>query len=244
MTGILTLEVEELIRRSYQGKTNPWYCRLDDGDNYYIKGQEALHQGLIKELLCAELGRNLGLPIPSSTIAYLDPCLLEHYDEAKTDFGGGDCYVFASKEVPNLVELKYSDLASINPQLAKLIFLFDYLIKNEDRTLTRQSGNPNLFINPISNNLVVFDHNMAFDTDYNFEKYKNIHAFSSFWYSTQLDLHFKNEMMDKLPVAITSLAQYAEHIPKEWLENYPDLLTEIFTTLNLYKQHQFWEALQ
>jgi hypothetical protein len=244
VADIPILEVNELTRRSHQGKTNPWHCRLSDGNSYYIKGQEALHRGLIIELLCAELGRSLGLPIPISAIAYLDPCLLEYNEEAKADFGSGDCFVFASKEIPNLIELKYTDLASINPQLAKLLFLFDYLIKNEDRTLTINSGNPNLFLNPINNDLVVFDHNLAFDIDYNFEEHKNIHAFSSFWYSTQLDLHFKNEMMEKLPVAIDDLAQYAEHIPDEWLESCPYLLGEIFTTLNLYQGHQFWEALQ
>ena len=130
MADILILEVDELTRRSHQGKTNPWHCRLSDGNSYYIKGPEALHEGLIKELICAELGRSLGLPVPPSAIAYLDPFLLKYNEEAKSDFGGGDgdCYLFASREIANLVELKYSDLKSIKPQLAKRLFLFDYLI--------------------------------------------------------------------------------------------------------------------
>ena len=244
VADILMLEVDELTRRSHQGKTNPWHCRLSDGNSYYIKGQEALHEGLIKELVCAELGRSLGLPVPRSAIAYLDPLLLKYNEEAKSDFGGGDCYVFASREIANLVELKYPDLASINAELAKRLFLFDYLIKNEDRSLTEKSGNPNLFLNPKTNDFVVLDHNLAFDLAYNFEKNKKLHAFSSFWYSNQLDLHFKNEMMDKLPIAIDDLAQYAKNIPSEWLERCPDLLDTIFTTLNLYKEDQFWETLQ
>lgn len=164
---------------------------------------------MVIEFLCAELGRSLGLPIPSSTIAYLDPCLLEYNEDAKADFSGGDDYVFASKEIPNLIELKFSDLSLINHQVAKLLFFFDYLIQNEDRTLTNISGNPNLFLNPINKDLVVFNHNLAFDREYHFEGNKVIHACSSFWFSPQLDLHFKNEMMDKLPIAIANLNQYA-----------------------------------
>ena len=120
--------------------------------------------------MCAERGRSLGLPVPPSAIAYLDPFLLKYNEEAKSDFGGadGDCYVFASREIANLVELKYSYLKSIKPQLAKRLFLFDYLIKNEDRSLTEKSGNPNLFLNPKTNDVVLLDHNLAFDLAYNF----------------------------------------------------------------------------
>ena len=238
------LEVHELTRRSIQGQTKPWHCRLSNGHTYYIKGTEALHRGLIVELLCAQLGRSLGLPIPNSEIAYLDQALLKYNDEAKKDFGENNCYVFASKEMENLVELKYSDLVSINPQVAKLLFFFDYLIQNEDRTLTEHSGNPNLFLNPNNSELVVLDHNLAFDTNFNFDGNKNIHAFQSFWYEIQLDLHFRTEMMEKLPIAINELAEYAKLIPAEWLTDSSNLLNTIFITLNLYKEEVFWETLQ
>ncbi len=237
-------EVVELIRRSKQGQTTPWICRLSDGNIYYIKGVEALHRGLIVEYLCAELGRSLGIPIPSSTIAYLDSELLRYSPEAKDNFGDNACYVFASKEVKNLAELKYSDLALINPQVAKLLFFFDYLIQNEDRTLTEKGGNPNLFMDQINSELAVFDHNLAFDEDYDFESYKNMHACSLFWFDVQLELNFKNEMLDKLPIAIEALAEYAKGIPDEWLERCDGLLAEIFTKLDLYKTDKFWEALQ
>ena len=75
-------EVIELIRRADQGKTNPWLAKLSDNKHYYVKGQEALCRGLIIEFICAELGRLLGLPIPSSMIAYLDRTILQYNEDA------------------------------------------------------------------------------------------------------------------------------------------------------------------
>lgn len=237
-------EVVELIRESNQGRTSPWICRLSDGNIYYIKGVKALHRGLIYEYLCAELGRSLGLPIPSSTIAYLDSDLLRYNIAAKNNFGAEDCYVFASKEMKNLAELKYSDLPKVNSQIAKLLFFFDHLIQNEDRTLSEKGGNPNLFMNQINSELAVFDHNLAFDKNYDFESNKNLHSCTSFWFNAQRELNFKDDMLYKLPIAIEHLAKYAEGVPDEWLESCDDLLEDIFAKLNLYKTEEFWEELQ
>ncbi|QUM82025.1 hypothetical protein HWV01_17930 [Moritella sp. 5] len=244
MPDILELDVEELVRRSTQGATSPWISRLSDDNTYYIKGVQALHKGLIIEYLCAQLGRSLGIPIPSTTIAYLDMNLLRYNSEAKKDFGEESCYVFASQEVKSLTELKVIDLESMNPQVAKLLFFFDYLIQNEDRMLTENGGNPNLFINPINSDMTVFDHNLAFDVNYDFENNKNFHACREFWYEAQLELNFKHEMLEQLPIAIAELAEYAKGIPQEWLDSCDGLLNEIFTKLNLYKTALFWEALQ
>lgn len=238
------LKVKELSHKAIQGQTAPWHCKLSDDKSYYIKGKDALHSGLIIEFLCAELGRNLGLPIPNSTIAYLETRLIKYNEEAQDSFGSEGCHVFASEEVSNLVELKYSDLSLVEPELAKLIFFFDFLIRNEDRTLTETGGNPNLFIDPLTKKLTVIDHNLAFDSMFDFSQNKQIHAFSSFWFDTQLDLLFKQDMLKRLPEAIKQLEEIAKTIPESWIDNSNNIIETIFTTLNLYKAEEFWEALK
>ena len=238
------MSVKELISRSVQGKTSPWLARLDDDKLYYIKGKEALYRGLVIEYICAELGRLLGLPVPPSKIAYLDRSLLQYNDEAIDNFGREDCDVFASEKVADVVDIKFSDLEHVTTHEAQLIFFFDYLIANEDRTLGENGGNPNLCINPITKKITVIDHNLGFDPCFDFQKNKEHHIFHAIWYCPQRDLHLIQELKAKLPDAINKLYDYVADIPEEWLENKPNLIAEIFHRLELYKEDHFWEALQ
>jgi hypothetical protein len=238
------MSVVELVSRSVQGKTSPWLAKLDDDKYYYIKGKEALCRGLVIEYICAELGRLLGLPVPPSKIAYLDRNLLQYNDEAIDDFGNEDCDVFASQKVDNVVDIRFSDLSHVTVDEAKLIFFFDYLIANEDRTLGENGGNPNLCIDPMTKKLAVIDHNLAFDVNFNFQNNKEHHIFCTLWYCPQRDLHFINMLKEKLPEVINTLRNCVSDIPEDWLENAPDLITEIFNRLELYKDDYFWEALQ
>ncbi|MEI8635068.1 hypothetical protein P4S72_29545 [Vibrio sp. PP-XX7] len=63
----------------------------------------------------------------------------------------------------------------------KLLFLFDYWIKNGDRNLTQNGGNPNLFIRSDLQSFIVLDHNLAFDVDHDetFNDLKGLHVGSS-----------------------------------------------------------------
>ena len=238
------MDVIELIQRTEQGMTSPWIARLDDNLLYYIKGQQALCRGLVIELLCAELGVLLGLPVPPYKVAYLDPSLLKYNQEAFKDFDGEIYEVFASRQVEEFQEIKYSEIANVSEAEAKLLFFFDYLIQNEDRTLGRLGGNPNLLFNSLTNEIAVIDHNLGFDINFNFDSYKEHHIFSSLWYCPQRDLHLIPELRAKLPNLIQQLRAYVDDIPQEWLENQPKLIEEIFNRLELYKEDDFWEALQ
>lgn len=174
----------------------------------------------------------------------MDPSLLKYNLEASKDFESEICEVFASRQVEEFQEIKYSEIGNVSEVKAKLLFFFDYLIQNEDRTLGALGGNPNLLFNSLTKEIAVIDHNLGFDINFDFESYKEHHIFSSLWYCPQRDLHLIPELRAKLPNIIQKLRDYVDDIPEDWLENQPELIEEIFNRLELYKNDEFWEALQ
>jgi hypothetical protein len=110
------LEIEEIIKPAVQGRTTPFLCNASDGHAYYIKGYPASVTGLMKEWLGANLALAFGLPVPPFEIAILDNKLADSYDgEAASELKGG--YVFASKQVPSVTELKFETVKQIDAQL-------------------------------------------------------------------------------------------------------------------------------
>ena len=41
------LEIVEIIRPAYQGRTTPFLCKASDGEMYFVKGYAASNLGLI-----------------------------------------------------------------------------------------------------------------------------------------------------------------------------------------------------
>ena len=160
------LEIEEIIKPAAQGRTTPFLCNASDGHAYYIKGYPASVAGLMKEWLGANLALAFGLPVPPFEIAILDNRLADCYDgEAASELKGG--YVFASKQVPSVTELKFETLKQIDDQLKLSVLIFDLWIENADRTLTEKGGNPNLLWKSDESGLYVIDHNLIFDDEFN-----------------------------------------------------------------------------
>ncbi|MDX3775330.1 hypothetical protein QE250_14510 [Chromatiaceae bacterium AAb-1] len=236
-------EVTELYYKAIQGRTEPYLCSLSDGNRYYIKGQQAGTRGLINEAICAYLGKALNLPVPDYCYAYLPGALLRYDTAASNILGQGDSFVFASRQIPDLLEVNFTTAQSMPVLLKRDLFLFDYWIKNEDRTMTEHSGNPNLFYRADSNEYVVLDHNLAFDHNYNFTANASLHPGYTAWFNIQHDNLWRNHYNVKLAIALQGLAQYAATLPPSWLEDAPGYLTEITNILASFNNDEFWEVL-
>ncbi|WP_171035465.1 HipA family kinase [Pseudoalteromonas ruthenica] len=233
--------IEEITRQMKQGQTAPFLCTADDGNQYIVKGARATSKGLVKEWISAHLCRAFGLPIPDFELAYVDDALVEYgYD----DLGSGMC--FASQFVPNIQDIPYAKLGGVSQKTLRDLYLFDFWIKNDDRCLTELGGNPNLFLDPVSNELIVLDHNLAFDSSFNLENHTSLHVGRAAWFATQFELFGQTEYEEQLENAFEHLAEAVDSIPDEWLESYSldSIKQEIIVVLEQFRTTNFWEALR
>jgi len=86
--------------------------------------------------------------------------------EEVTDLGAG--FVFGSKHINEAREINFTEaqqFAKEKPSMATSILLFDWWIKNTDRTLGENGGNPNIFVSAVDSNVWMIDHNLAFSLD-------------------------------------------------------------------------------
>ncbi len=238
------ISIVEIIRQMQQGQTQPYLAVADNQRKYIIKGARATYEGLIGEWVAGELGVAFGLPIPDFELAYVDSSLIEFDRNLRFDLGHG--MVFASEYCETLQEITYTDITKSDQKLLRDLFIFDYWIKNDDRNLSAKGGNPNLFLQQQTSELVVLDHNMAFDKEFNIASFKKLHVGANAWGENH-DMFAKDEYTAKIATAFKSFDQIIQDIPEDWLEHISssdDFLAQIKVLLQSYQSDSFWEAIK
>ena len=174
----MTVQIIEILRRSEQGLTRPFICRGEDRALYFVKGQGAGCDSLIKEWLAGRLAQAMGLPVAPFRLVWVPEALLraQACTECNRDLGAG--YAFGSQESA-VTELAYSRIEHVPCDLQAQVLTFDWWVRNGDRTLGEAGGNPNLFWDEATENLVVIDHNLAFDQSLEATTFMDSHAFAS-----------------------------------------------------------------
>ena len=185
------------------------------------------------------------MPIPDFHIIEVPDYLLEYDQTLKNDIGSGPA--FASMYIPQLQEANLSLVSKLDHALLQDVFLFDYWIRNEDRTLGDTGyGNPNLVIRPVDEQLFVLDHNLAFDDNYTFEDTRKLHVCRKAWFEEQSDMLKIDEYKNRMEVALVDLNAWCEQLPDEWFScsTVKDgLIDNIVAQLNLFHEQEFWEPL-
>ena len=235
------LAVNEIVRQMKQGQTAPFLCNADDGSQYIVKGYRATPEGLIKEWIAAHLCREFGLPNPDFDLIYVDDALVEYgYD----DLGSGMC--FASKFIPNIQDVTFSQIDSLPQDILRDLYIFDYWIKNDDRNLTALGGNPNLFHEPLNKNVFVLDHNLSFETEFSLANHKSVHLGKKAWQGPQLLLLNEDEYKQRMFRSMAIINDAINTLPREWLEHYDlnSIQNEIVVVLNQFQQSNFWEDIR
>lgn len=224
------LEIVEIIRPADQGRTTPFLCTAEDGHRYFVKGYAATPYGLVREWMGANLATAFGLAIPEFQLAYLDHELANAYDgEFSSELRGG--FVFASRQVSSVTELKFSNANYIDRTTKLAVLLFDLWVENEDRTLTELGGNPNLLWKPEESQLYVIDHNLIFDPKFEPTQFWDTHVFKSEY--RQDDLVEQQNLEFRMKAALDSWQQAWDKVPLEWLE-----LNEDYSIFNPDHQYQ------
>lgn len=242
----MTLMIVEVLERSKQGRTRPYICRGDDGEVYYVKGRSATRTGLIAEWLCAELAKALGLPIAPYTLASVPEELIEADPTGwLTDLGAGE--VFASQKV-NAVEISAIHREHTPTELRQDLLVFDWWIRNGDRTLTELGGNPNLlWKHEDKGGLVVIDHNLAFDHEFSVEAFRTSHVFADEVPAVFSDFLARDSYSKRLQSALGVWKQACAMIPSSWNFVDPQMtipnnfsLDDAMKLLTRCDQKEFW----
>ena len=239
----------EIIRQSHQGiSIKPFIVRGDDGVPYFVKGLEkAGGPALISEVLGAELGNRLGLPIPDWKLMRVPNELIAFSAIPNvTDLGGG--LAFASRAVENASDFSVSNIDRTPVDLRRRVLLFDLWVRNGDRCLGERGGNVNLILDS-SGSLSVIDHNMAFDRTFSGTDLMETHVFRE-CRSFFRDLVVRQEHMEILSKAVGDWGTITSLLPDDWLYRDSDnidltepTVAERLEMLEVFKEERFWGEL-
>jgi hypothetical protein len=239
----------EIVRQSHQGiSIKPFIMRADDGETYFVKGlSKAGGPALISEALSAELGKLLGLPIPSWKKMLVPQDLVDFSVIPNVrDLEGG--MAFASLAVESAVDFNISHLRSMPRDLMRLVLLFDLWVQNGDRILGAMGGNVNLLIDS-RGDLAVIDHNLAFHRGFELEEFLSGHVFRECRADFR-DYVVRQEYTEMLDAALAKWGSIIPLLVDDWLYRDSDLidfteptLADRLEILQLFKEERFWGAL-
>ncbi len=209
------IRIIEIGDIAWQGRTEPVFCRAEDGHEYVVKGSFAGRKALIAEWVANRLGKLLHLPIPDFKQLRLDPQLLEYSVKTTEMKRLGRGVLFGSRREPHLVEIRQADLPRVDLHLRARVLAFDWWVANSDRVFIEGAGNPNLLWAEDGQRLVVIDHNLAFEPSLMADFWQT-HAFRDarqVWAAA-----FCDGMSAEFRAALGHLPAIWREMPEEWTE--------------------------
>ncbi|EPG6917911.1 HipA family kinase [Proteus mirabilis] len=213
------LEVTEAIRQMDAGSTKPILCSCDDGNLYVIKSNASVsRRELIHEYVASAIAKKINLPIPDFAIVYVPSDIVDFLPpDLKGKLSCG--YAFASQFIEDSASITFT-LAHqlIDIQKQKEIYLFDRLINNSDRSLTKLGGNVNIIYNVKKQSYYLIDHNLAFDPNCNIDMFE-FHVFSPKNRSWQYDMFDAISNEELIECINSSCDDALEEIPTEWVDD-------------------------
>ncbi|TNE71015.1 hypothetical protein EP331_10410 [bacterium] len=223
----------EFIKELPSGANRPVLCRTIDkstGEESYtiiklLQSERMDYSALSRELAASWIATEMDIPTPTPAKVHISPDFVKQvsntriFDRFESSIG----YNFGSNYIESAIQPdEYIRLNESNKFAASLIYTFDFLIGNPDRTIAK----PNLLLT--DEKLMVIDHELAFVA--------MAHSFTQKqepWKLNDSDLHdFKKRIIPKLikksdfiEVEIEQRLRYLdeffwskmiETMPKEW----------------------------
>lgn len=210
----MSLEIVEIMGRAQQGVTQPFICRAEDDQVYFVKGRGAGRRSLICEWIGSQIGLRLGLPIAPFEIVEVSEVLLAvAMRDDMNDLGVGKA--FGSRKI-SVVELSVSLIDQVPKDIQRDVLAFDWWVRNADRSLGESGGNPNLFWDTNNAALVVIDHNQAFDSEFSALDFVETHVFRAHWNTLIGDRVVQQRYVTRFLNALSEWATICNTIPPEW----------------------------
>jgi len=210
----MQVEIVEIIDRSTQGMTFPFICRGEDGNIYFVKGRGAGRRSLVCEWIAGALARHLGLPIASFEVVSISEDLIGLASRPDlADLGAGLAFGSCRRAI---TELTVAHRDQIPVALQRDVLMFDWWIKNGDRTQTDVGGNPNLFWDVESNSLLVLDHNQAFDPEFSPKIFGELHPFRAHIDRIFSDMVDRDAYATRFEAAMATWDAICDTVPPDW----------------------------
>ena len=235
------IAVNEFISRLEQGYTEAFLCRGEDGHLYVTKSVRSGREALVREWICGRIGQMFGLPIPTIQLLYAAKSTAQYSGnqdlEALADEPGfGSRFVGSNKGAPSVgaMTLGATDISKIDPNLRCKVLLFDWWVLNFDRT----DDNPNLLFEPVTNELHVIDHNLAFDDDPS-EQFWPDHIFRSDRRALSDPLRQTSDL-ESMSAILTSVDSIWRELPEPWVDHCSLTLDRVDSILRRCLGDDFW----
>ena len=204
------MQIVEILGPSDQGKSRPYKCRGEDDAIYFVKGRQTNRASLWHEWICGHLALSFGLHVPPFEIVEVGEDLLREAPADWQDLGVGPA--FGSRLHPSALWMEVGMASKVPPNVQRDVLVFDWWICNGDRL----TGNTNLLFDASAKELVVIDHNLAFDRDFKVADFLSHHVFAAQWAAIFSDLVVQVEYAQRLTEALDELPHACHNVPSEW----------------------------
>jgi len=219
------ITITEVRERAVQGMTRPFICAAGSTE-YFVKGAYAGMNSLCCEWVANRLAGLIALEsplvVPDFRMAMVPRLLIAASGRADiADLGEG--MVFASQTIHDVREPTVVRVETMPEEVMAQLLLLDLWLQNEDRSLTELGGNPNLLVprvpsatgKPEDERLWAYDFNLAFDEDFNRERFFGAHVFGRML--ERWPDGFCERMEPRLKVALEEVPTIFAELPLEWL---------------------------
>lgn len=226
------------------GVSRPFRCEGEDGRDYYVKHKNAGYECLVKEWIVGRLAQEMGLPVADMRQVRIARSFIDGNQEYEQDLGHG--IAFGSIKVPGSERLALDFVRHDPNGVLSRILLFDWWVRNSDRSLTETGGNPNLVWEMDPGRVVMIDHDNAFDAHFDAVSFWGFHALVA--HRNAWALENRQEMTDWLASGAACLEHLLSELPEEWLvDGYGDSrcgldIPSLPGVLSSFSRHpDFWD---
>lgn len=238
-------EITEVWERADQGHANAYRCGADDGHSYYVKSQGATWRGLVCEWVAARLAFAFGLPIaPFAQVRLDEQFALFLQRSGNRHLAAG--LAFGSRVAAHAREFEPTLLARCGPAFRRDLVAFDWWVQNADRTLGDYAGNPNLLWDTAGMQPVVIDHNMAFDPQFEADKFADTHIFQADFAELRADWVMRADYEQRFALLMPLLSEIWAELPQNWLVTEDGDIRcappEFETILSRVRRPHFWDT--
>lgn len=234
--------------RTEMGITKPFICKSETNQWFIVKTKKMMPMSqLLAELVGSILAEKIGLPCPKISFVEITTSANQYAPpEWKSDLPLG--VAFASHFFEKAKVAKTAQANTLCKQSQKWLYMFDRWILNSDRTAsTLGTGNINLLFDEIQQQILVIDHNLAFDEQASFGE----HIFSPKNRDWRLDWIDKQAFTEKAIDILENFDDIYKSIPDDWFpldeeafQNMENQIQRIKQLLTRITEEHYWDNIE